>query len=110
MEIVAAEIDGIHFRVRDFDGFGILVFVETAVHRKPARCGRRCDVLTDDLVADQRLTTPVLRDEGADSDRSGRGFRSLPGHGSDQRPAIASDWMAAIRAAVAGRSDVLIAW
>jgi len=64
MEIVAADIDRIHFRIRDLDGFGIFILVEAAPHLKPGRRGRRSDELADDLVADQRLATPVLGDEG----------------------------------------------
>jgi len=64
VKIVTGEVDAGHFGVRDFDGFGILVFVEAALHFEAFVRRRRSDQLDDDLAADQRLATPVLRDEG----------------------------------------------
>jgi len=44
------------------DGLGITVLVKVAFHIKPADRRRGSNELDDDLVADERLATPVLCD------------------------------------------------
>jgi hypothetical protein len=64
VKIVTGEVDGGHFGIRDLDGFGILVFVEAALHLEAFVGRRRSDQLDDHRATDQRLAAPVLGDEG----------------------------------------------
>ncbi len=63
MEMIAVDIDRVHFCIGDLDGLGIVVFVQAALYVEPL--GRRggSDQLDDDLMADEGLAAPVLRDE-----------------------------------------------
>ena len=63
MEVITVDIDRVHFRIGDLDGLGIVVFVEATLYVEPL--GRRggSDQLDDDLMADEGLAAPVLRDE-----------------------------------------------
>lgn len=64
MKAIAIDIDRVHFRVGDLDGFWVFIFVETALDIEPGARAGRSDQLDNDLVADQRFAAPVLRDEG----------------------------------------------
>jgi len=63
VERITIDVDRTHLRVGDPDGLGITVLVEVALHIKPAGRRRGSNELDDDLVADERLATPVLCDE-----------------------------------------------
>ena len=64
MEAIAVDIDRVHFRIGDLDAFRVVIFIETALDIQPGARAGRSDQLDDDLVADQRFSAPVLRDEG----------------------------------------------
>ncbi len=63
VESITIDVDRTHLRVGDPDGLGITILVEVALHIKPAGRRRGSNELDDDLVADERLATPVLCDE-----------------------------------------------
>ena len=65
VERITINVDRTHLRVGDPDGLGITVLVKVALHMKPAGCRRGSNELDDDLVADERLATPVLCDAGS---------------------------------------------
>ena len=60
VERITTNVDRTHLGVGDPDGLGITVLVKVALHIKPAGCRRGSNELDDDLVADERLATPVL--------------------------------------------------
>ena len=63
MEVVAGEVDGIHFGVGHLDAGRIGVLIELATNLQTG-LGRRCgDQLDDDLMADERFAAPVAGDE-----------------------------------------------
>ena len=64
MEVVACEVDGIHFGVGHLDASGIGVLIEFAANLQTSlrcRCG---DQLDDDLMADERFAAqlPVMNE------------------------------------------------
>lgn len=65
VEMITIDVDRTHLRVGDPDGLGITVLVKVALHMKPAGRRRGSNELDDDLVADERLATPVLCDAGS---------------------------------------------
>src|SRR5260370_28173901 len=63
VEVVAGEVDDIHFGVGHLDGGRIGVLIEFATNRQTGLrrgCG---DQLDDDLMADERFAAPVAGDE-----------------------------------------------
>ena len=64
MERITIDIDRAHLCVGDPDSLGIAVLVKAAVHIEPGGRRRSANELDYHLVADERLATPVLRDEG----------------------------------------------
>lgn len=63
MERVTRDVDLVHLRVGDFYPLGIAVAIELAADIKSRTCRRGPDELHDGLVADEGLTSPVLRNE-----------------------------------------------
>jgi hypothetical protein len=72
MEIVALDVDASHFVIADLNAFLIEVAIEIAGDRKAVFSRGGADQLDDDLVADQRLAAPALRDIGKETVLSGR--------------------------------------
>ena len=64
MKVVALDVDGRHFVIADLNAFLIEIAIEIAGDRETAFGRSGADQLDDDLVADQRLAAPVLRDIG----------------------------------------------
>ena len=63
VERIGAELDGGEFLLSNFDAFRILSRIQLTLHAKAGfGCGRGNQV-DDDFMTDQRLATPVLRDE-----------------------------------------------
>ena len=67
MKIVALDVDGSHFVIADLNAFLIEVTIEIAGDREAVFGRGGADQLDDDLVADQRLAAPVLRDVGKET-------------------------------------------
>lgn len=63
MERVTRDVDLFHLRVGDFYPLGIAVVIESAVDIEALAGRRGADELHDGLVADERFTSPVLRNE-----------------------------------------------
>ena len=82
MKVVALDVDGRHFVIADLNAFLIEVTIEIAGDRKPVFGRGGADQLDDDLVADQRLAAPVLRDVGKETmlpgSRAGLAVRPAP--------------------------------
>jgi hypothetical protein len=53
-----------HLGIGDLDALGIAVRIQLAAHRQASLRRRGADQLDNDLMADQRLAAPVLRDGG----------------------------------------------
>lgn len=67
MEVVALDVDGRHFIIADLNAFLIEIAIKIARDRKAVFRRSGADQLDDDLVADQRLAAPVLRDVGKET-------------------------------------------
>src|ERR1019366_6900773 len=67
MEWIVLDVDCAHLRVRDFDSLGIAILVEAALHIETDNGLGGSNKLDDDLVADQRLTSPILGDKGEEA-------------------------------------------
>lgn len=63
MEGVRGDADGVHLGVTDLDAGGIAAGINLGFDVEAGVGGGRGDQLHDGLVADQRLSPPVLRDE-----------------------------------------------
>src|ERR1700684_1121214 len=63
VEVVAGDVDGVHFGVGHLYAGRIGVLVELATNRQTGLGRRCCDQLDDDLMADERLSAPVSSDE-----------------------------------------------
>src|SRR5947207_2038271 len=63
VEVVAGEVDGIHFGVGHLDAGRIGVLIELATNLQTGLGRRRGDQLDDDLMADERSAAPVAGDE-----------------------------------------------
>ena len=59
MEVVAGEVDGLHFGVCHLDAGRIGVWIEFAANLQAGVRGRCGDQLDDDLMADERFAAPV---------------------------------------------------
>src|SRR5205823_4435706 len=59
VEVVAGEVDGIHFGVGHLDAGRIGVLIELATNLQTGLGRRRGDQLDDDLMADERSAAPV---------------------------------------------------
>ena len=57
------DVDGGELGVGDLDAGRVAVGIELAAHLEAGLCGGCGDQLNDDLVADERLSAPVLCDE-----------------------------------------------
>src|SRR5271170_3450666 len=64
VKIIAGEVDRSHLCVADGDAFWVEIIIDPAGHVQSGLGGGGADQLHDHLMADQRLTTPVLGDEG----------------------------------------------
>ena len=64
VKLVSFDVDLLHLLVGHLHPFGVNAGVQFAVDLKTLPGGGGADQLHDHLVADQRLTTPVLRDVG----------------------------------------------
>jgi hypothetical protein len=58
------DVESGHLRVGDFDALHIVTFIQATGDGEPGVRGGAGDQLDNDQVADQRLATPVLGDEG----------------------------------------------
>ena len=67
MKIVALDVDGSHFVIADLNAFLIEIAIEIASNRETVFGRGGADQLDDDLVADQWLAAPVLRDVGKET-------------------------------------------
>ena len=67
MKVVALDVDGCHFVIADLNAFLIEVAIEITRDREAVFGRGGADQLDDDLVADQRLAPPVLRDVGKET-------------------------------------------
>src|SRR3954468_13939398 len=67
MERITLDGERGHLGIGDLDAFGVAVLVKLAAHRQAGLRRRGADQLDDDLVADQRLAAPVLRDGGEEA-------------------------------------------
>ena len=63
MERVAFDVDGVHLGIGNLDALGITAGVDVASDGE-ASIGGGADQLDDDLMADERLAAPVLRNVG----------------------------------------------
>ena len=68
MEFIAFDFDGVQFCIRDYQTLGVLSGVEFGSHCQAAAslgAGDQVDndLMADDLMADQRTSTPVHGDE-----------------------------------------------
>ncbi len=63
MERITIDVDHTHLCIRYPDGLGVAVLIKLALHIKPLV--RRCspNELHDDLMTDERLAPPVLRNK-----------------------------------------------
>src|SRR6202162_4561817 len=64
MESGRLDVESGHLRVGDFDALRIVTFIQATGGGEPGVRGGAGDQLDNDQVADQRLATPVLGDEG----------------------------------------------
>src|SRR5580692_12793463 len=64
MEIGGLDIESGHLGVGDLDAFRVVTFIEATSDGEPCVRGGAGDQLDNNQVADQRLATPVLGDEG----------------------------------------------
>ncbi len=64
VECVSAESEFGHLLIGNLDTRRIDIRVQITLDRQAAFRGGACDQVDNDLVADQRLATPVLTDEG----------------------------------------------
>ncbi len=82
MKIVAPDVDGGHFVIGDLNAFLIEIMIKIAGDREAVFSRGRADQLDDDLVADQWLAAPVLRDVGKETvlpgSRAGLAVRPAP--------------------------------
>jgi len=82
MKVVALDVDGRHFVIADLNAFLIEVAIEVASDRQAFFGRGSADQLDDDLMADQRLAAPVLRDVGKEAvlpgSRAGLAVRPAP--------------------------------
>ena len=82
MKVVAFDVDGRHFIIADLNAFLIEIAIEVAGDRETVFGRGGTDQLDDDLVADQRLAAPVLRDVGEETmlpgSRAGLAVRPAP--------------------------------
>ena len=67
MERVALDVEGGHFRVTDFDAFGVKIIVEFTANCEACLGRSRRDQLDDRRSARQGRTSPVLRDRAEQS-------------------------------------------
>ena len=67
MKVVAPDVDGGHFVIADLNAFLVEVAIEVTRDREEVFGRGGADQLDDDLVADQRLAPPVLRDVGKET-------------------------------------------
>ncbi len=63
MKSVTRDVDLAHLRVGNFYPLGIAVAIQLAMDIKSRACRCRPDESHDGLMADEGLTSPVLRDE-----------------------------------------------
>ena len=62
VERVAVDVEGGHFGVGDGDAFGVVAAVDVAGDGEACLGDCGADQLDDDLMADERLAAPILRD------------------------------------------------
>ncbi len=64
MKRVELELDLLHLCGAHLASGGIFALIQSACHRQPLRCGGSRDQVHDCFVIEQRLPTPVGRNEG----------------------------------------------
>ena len=87
MERVAGEIDGVELRIRDFDAFGILLFVQFGADFEAGTGGGRGDQLDDGAIAAQRPAPPV---DGNEREQTMLDLVPLAGAGRQMKTVIGS--------------------
>jgi hypothetical protein len=74
---ILRDVDRLHLQAGNFHAFRVDVGIDLAADFQSGFCGRRADQLDNDLVADQRLATPVHGDAGEQSQRAMRGLERI---------------------------------